>query len=373
MAPGSEELRARGAIEGIGQEEGRLWLSGSDQQSLEDTRQPFADHESSIRAGFDAFQRLKLARPEAVGHRLVHGGPNHVTPERVAPALLAELHRFVAFAPLHLPAEIRAIESVGARYPNLPQVACFDTGFHRQMPEIAQRLPLPRDLWEEGVRRYGFHGISYEYVIGRLGTSAAGRVIIAHLGNGASMVGIRDGHPLDTTMGLTPTGGLMMGTRSGDLDPGVMLYLLNEKHLNASELEALVNQRSGLMGVSATSSDMRTLLERRATDARAAEAVEMFCYHARKHIGALAAVLGGLDTLVFTGGIGERAASVREAICRGLEHLGIRLEPTRNQQHADTISTDDSRCAVRVVLTDEDLMIARHTWRVLFVRADESQ
>ncbi len=372
ISAGSEALCARGAVEGIGQDQGRLWLSGAEQQALDDTRQPFADHESSIKAAFDALERLQLAPPGAVGHRLVQGGPDHTAPERVGPALVDELRQIVPFAPLHLPAEINAIEAVAGRYPGLPQVACFDTAFHRQMPEIAQRFALPRELWDEGVRRYGFHGISYEYVLRRLGASAAGRVIIAHLGNGASMVAIRDGRPLDTTMGFTPTGGLMMSTRSGDLDPGVMLYLLSEKRLSAAALGAVVNERSGLFGVSATSSDMKTLLERSATDQRAAEAVEMFCYHARKHLGALVAVLGGLDTLVFTGGIGERAAAVREAVCAGLDHLGIRIEPVRNRRHADTISTDESRCAVRVIPTDEDLMIARHTWRLLFASADEN-
>jgi acetate kinase len=365
MADGSEALCARGAVEGIGQPHGRLWMTGAQQQPLADERRQFGEHESSVTAAFDALDRAKLGPPGAVGHRLVHGGPDHLAPERVTPALIDQLRRITSFAPLHLPAEIRVIEAAVARYPAVPQVVCFDTSFHRRMPEVAQRFALPRELFDEGVRRYGFHGLSYEYVMGQLGTSAAGRVIIAHLGNGASMAAIRAGHPLDTTMGLTPTGGLMMGTRPGDLDPGVMLYLLNAKHLDAAELKAVVNQRSGLLGVSGTSSDMKALLDQRASDPRAAEAVDMFCYVARKHIGALAAVLGGLDTLVFTGGIGERAAPVREAICGGLEHLGIHIDLARNRRHADPISIDGNNCTVRVIATDEDLMIARHTSRLL--------
>jgi acetate kinase len=365
MADGSETLCARGAIEGIGQQHGRLWLTGPQEQPLADAPRQFAEPESSVAAAFDALDCARLGPPDAIGHRLVHGGPDHVAPERVTPALIDQLRRITPLAPLHLPAEIRAIEAAAARYPAVPQVVCFDTSFHHRMPQVAQRFALPRELWDQGVRRYGFHGLSYEYVMGELGASAAGRVIIAHLGNGASMAAIRAGRPLDTTMGLTPTGGLMMGTRPGDLDPGVMLYLLNAKHLDAAELEAVVTQRSGLLGVSGTSSDMKSLLDRRASDPRAAEAVELFCYLARKHLGALAAVLGGLDTLVFTGGIGERAAPVREAICGGLEHLGIRLDPERNRRHAATISIDGSGCTVRVIATDEDLMIARHTARLL--------
>jgi acetate kinase len=233
------------------------------------------------------------------------------------------------------------------------------------MPELARRLALPRMLWDAGVRRYGFHGLSYEYIVWRLGPAARGRTIIAHLGNGASMAALRDGLPVDTTMCLTPTGGFMMGTRSGDLDPGVTLYLLREKGYDANRLERLVNNESGLLGVSGLSPDMKTLLEHRDREPAAAQAVAMFCYQLRKHIGALTAALGGLDTVVFTGGIGERAATVRWETCQGLEHLGVRLDPQRNAAHVDTVSWSDSRCVVRVIPTDEDLMIARHTRAVL--------
>ncbi|NOX80550.1 MAG: acetate/propionate family kinase, partial [Deltaproteobacteria bacterium] len=211
---------------------------------------------------------------------------------------------------------------------------------------------------------YGFHGLSYEYILDVLGEAAMGRTIIAHLGNGASMAAIRDGQPLDTTMGFTPTGGLMMGTRCGDLDPGVLIYLLREEVRSVAGLDDLVNHQSGLLGVSGISSDMKTLLERRDSDPRASLAVEMFCYHVRKHIGALAAVLEGLDTLVFTGGIGEQAAPVRRSVCRGLAYLGVRLDPALNESHAGTISAADGSCKVRVVPTDENLMIARHTYKV---------
>ena len=233
------------------------------------------------------------------------------------------------------------------------------------MPEVAQRFALPPALRDEGIRRYGFHGISYEYIMRTLGINPPARIIIAHLGNGGSMAAVKDGNPLDTTMGFTPAGGFMMGTRSGDLDPGIILYLLNEKHLKAPELAELVNHQSGLLGVSGIS-DMKMLLERRDTAPDAALAVQMFCYQLRKQIGAFTAALGGLDLLVFTGGIGERAAPVRWETCNGLEHLDINLERERNQANADTISSDDSRCVVRVIPTNEDLMIARHTYELIF-------
>jgi acetate kinase len=231
---------------------------------------------------------------------------------------------------------------------------------------VAQRFALPRALWDEGIRRFGFHGISFEYIMQTLAGAAPSRIIIAHLGNGASMAAIRDGRPLDTTMGFTPAGGFMMGTRSGDLDPGILLYLLEEKHYDAESLERLINHQAGLLGVSGISADMKVLLEKREADPNAAQAVEMFCYQVRKYIGALAAALGGLDLLVFTAGIGERAAPVRWEICRGLEYMGIRLDRERNSEHADVISTSDSTCTVRVIPTNEDLMIARHSCRVVF-------
>ena len=362
----TETLLATGAIERIGLPEGRLWIRGANQQTLMDTHRDFPDPATAVDLAFAGLEQLHFPQPVAVGHRLVHGGPEHITPERVTPELIVSLSRLIAFAPLHLPGEIQGIEGVTARFPHLPQVACFDTAFHQRMPELARRFPLPRPLWDEGLRRYGFHGLSYEYIVETLGNAAQGRTIIAHLGNGASLAAVRDGQPHDTTMGFTPTGGFMMGTRSGDLDPGILLYLLNEKRYDARQIEQLVNHEAGLLGVSGVSSDMKTLLEKRGDNPHAAQAVEMFCYHLRKHIGALTAVLGGLDTLVFTGGIGERAAPVRWEVCHGLEYLGIHLDPERNALHADPISAPHSSCVVRVIPTNEDLMIARHTRALIF-------
>jgi len=362
----TETLLATGAIERIGLPEGRLWIRGADQKLLIETHHEFPIHSAAVDMAFAELEQLSLPQPVAVGHRLVHGGPEHITPERVTPELIVSLSRLIAFAPLHLPGEIQGIEGVTARFPHLPQVACFDTAFHQRMPELARRFPLPRPLWDEGLRRYGFHGLSYEYIVETLGNAAQGRTIIAHLGNGASLAAVRDGQPHDTTMGFTPTGGFMMGTRSGDLDPGILLYLLNEKRYDARQIEQLVNHEAGLLGVSGVSSDMKTLLEKRGDNPHAAQAVEMFCYHLRKHIGALTAVLGGLDTLVFTGGIGERAAPVRWEVCHGLEYLGIHLDPERNALHADPISASHSSCVVRVIPTNEDLMIARHTRALIF-------
>ena len=302
-----------------------------------------------------------------MGHRLVHGGRHHVAPERVTDALLADLRALVPLAPLHLPSGIAGVEAVTTRFPALPQAVCFDTTFHRDLPEVARRLALPRALADPaGIQRFGFHGLSYEYVMERLGPAGRGRVVIAHLGNGASMAAVRDGRAVDTTMGLTPAGGFMMGTRTGDLDPGVLVYLAREKGYDANGLDRLVNKESGLLGVSGVSADMKTLLERRDEDEKAALAVAMFVYQVRKQVGAFAAALGGLDTLVFTGGIGERAAPVRAEICDGLGHLGVYLDPARNAAHGNPASMPGSRCQVRIVATREDLMIARHTRGVLF-------
>jgi acetate kinase len=265
-----------------------------------------------------------------------------------------------------MPSAIQGIEAVSARFPGLPQVVCFDTGFHRRMPEVAQRFPLARGFWDDGIRRYGFHGLSYEYIVATLGAAVQGRFVIAHLGNGASLAAVLNGQPADTTMGFTPTGGLMMGTRSGDLDPGVLLHLVREKSSGSSALDEVVNEQAGLWGVSGISSDMKTLLDVREREPHAAQAVELFCYLLRKHIGGLTAALGGLDTLVFTGGIGERAAPVRWEVCERLAYLGIELDRSRNAANADVISTPASACTVRVIPTNEDLMIARHTRALIF-------
>jgi acetate kinase len=359
---GETEARlASGAVERSGSAPGHLWIRDARGRSLADSVGTFPEARTAVDAVLAALEPLRLGELAAVGHRVVHGGPEYATPERIDTRLVASLRRLIPFAPLHLPAEIECIESIAARFPGLPQVACFDTAFHRHLPEVAQRFPLPRRLWDEGIRRYGFHGLSYEYIVQTVGAERLGRGVIAHLGNGASMVAVRNGTPLDTTMGFTPTGGFMMGTRSGDLDPGILVYLLEHERYGGPAVERLVDHESGLLGVSGISSDMKTLLERRSADPHAAQAVEMFCYQLRKQVGALAAVLGGLDTLVFTGGIGERAAPVRWETCQGLAHLGIRLDERRNETHAAIISVPDSACTVRVVPTDEDLVIARHT------------
>lgn len=323
------------------------------------TAQALADHAAALNALLEALGPIRV---DAVGHRVVHGG-NHSAPARVVPELLERLEGLTALAPLHNPPALQGMRVVGRRLPGTPQVACFDTAFHCTLPEVARTLPLPRRYRERDIRRYGFHGLSYEYIARRLGARAKGRVVVAHLGNGASLAALRDGRSIDTTMGLTPTGGVMMGTRSGDLDPGVLLYLLREEGLGTEALERAVDREAGLLGVSGTTADMAELLTLANPDARLA--VDLFAYQVRKAIGALAAALGGLDRLVFTGGIGEHAAPVRSAVCRGLEHLGVELDVAANNAGAGRISTPRSRCPVQVIPTDEDAMIARHVYELL--------
>jgi len=305
-----------------------------------------------------------LSRLAAAGHRLVQGGPRYRDPQRVSPEFLAEIEELVPLDPDHMPAAILGIRFIARKFPELPQVACFDTAFHGSLPQVARMYALPRRLYDEGIVRYGFHGLSYEYVMGELraleGKLANGRVIIAHLGNGASMVAVKEGKSMDTSMGFTPLEGLVMGTRSGDVDPGVLLYLHQHKKMSAEEMNTLVNKESGLFGVSGTSGDMRVLLDKMHQDARAAEALDLFCYRAKKYIGAYAAVLGGLDMLVFAGGIGEHAPIVRKRICDGLDFLGIRLHAPCNEANAALLSPPESRVKVRVIKTNEDLMIVRH-------------
>jgi acetate kinase len=354
----------RGSIvaERIGLDDGRIVTIFDGARNEKAAELP--DVRAAVRSALDALDASGLPAPDAAGHRIVHGGSEHVVPERVTPQLVADLRALVSFAGLHLPSALACIDEVSARLARLPQVACFDTAFHRTMPPVSRRLPLPRALSDRGVRRYGFHGLSCEYVVSTVGAATLGRAVIAHLGSGSSLTAVRDGSSVDTTMGFTPAGGVMMGTRSGDLDPGVLFHLLREGR-DATALERLVEHEAGLLGVSALSPDMQTLLELRAERPAAAEAIELFCHQVRKQVGALAAVLGGLDTLVFTGGIGEHAAPVRDEVCRGLDHLGIRLDPARNARHDAIIAADGAACTVRVVPTDEDLMIARHTRAVL--------
>ena len=331
---------------------------------------PAGDHRSAAQALLDWLDmQVGFASIAAVGHRVVHGMA-HTEPELVTPALIDELRRIEPIDPDHLPIEIALIDAVAQRAPTLRQVACFDTAFHRTLPRVAQLLPIPRRYDREGIRRYGFHGLSYAYLMEELarraGAAAAReRVVLAHLGSGASLAAVRNGESIDTSMGFTPTSGLPMGTRSGDLDPGLAAYLERTEHLSAGDFFAMASHASGLLGISETSSDMRDLLEHEAGDVRAAEAVALFCYQTRKCIGAYAAALGGLDTLVFSGGIGENSAIVRARVCDGLGFLGIELDASRNADRADVISTDASRTTVRVIATDEERMIARSVSRVL--------
>jgi len=321
------------------------------------------DHRSAANVLVDRIEkRIGFASIKAVGHRIVHG-MKHTGPELITRELLDELHSISPYDPDHLPGEIELIEAFCLHHPQLPQAACFDTAFHRTMPRVARLLPLPRRFDTMGIQRYGFHGISYAYLMEKLagiaGTKAAlGRVVLAHLGNGASMAAVLEGKSIDTSMGFTPAGGLPMGTRPGDLDPGVAWYLMRTGHITPKQMNDLINHESGLLGLSETTSDMRDLLRRQAVDVRSAEAVELFCYQAKKWIGAFAAALRGLDTLVFSGGIGENAPEVRARICDGLEFLGIEIEEKQNMDSADLISRESSRVAVRVIRTDEEWMLA---------------
>jgi acetate kinase len=317
-------------------------------------------------------------RPESAGitgvaHRIVHGGPNYDQPQIVTPELLVELRRIGPYDPEHFPAQIELISVFGKHAPHLPQIACFDTAFHQTMPRVAKILPLPRRYEAAGIRRYGFHGLSYTFLLEELGRLAGpevahGRLIMAHLGNGASMAAVRGGQSLDTTMCFTPTAGLPMSTRSGDLDPGVFVYLSRTEGMTAEQFQHLVNYESGLRGISETSSDMRDLTARSAQDPRAAEAVAVFCYQAKKWIGALATVLGGVDTLIFTGGIGENTPEVRASICAGLDFLGIAVDLERNNANAPVISPAGSgvgRATVRVIHTNEEMVMAKAAWRLV--------
>jgi acetate kinase len=315
-------------------------------------------------------ERIRRGELTAVGHRVVHGGPKYSKPQRITTEMVKELHQLQPFDPEHLPEEILLTEAFYRRFPDLVQVACFDTAFHHDLPRVAQLFPIPRHYEAQGVRRYGFHGLSYAFLMEELARlagpqAARGRVILAHLGNGASLAAVYEGKSIDTSMGLTPTGGVPMSTRSGDLDPGLVWYLARTEKITAKKFNEMVNFQSGLLGVSETSSDMQDLLERETTDVRAAEAVALFCYQVKKWIGAYAAALGGLDTLVFAGGIGENAPKVRARICDGLGFLGIELEEKRNVASAALISAEESRVAVRVMHTDEEWMIAKSVYRVL--------
>jgi acetate kinase len=313
-----------------------------------------------------ALRGAGIGRPDAVGHRLVHGGPARTRPVVLTPEIRAELDLAVPFAPLHLPSELAVVTEATRAFHGVPQVACFDTAFHATLPEVARRLPVAAWANDAGVRRYGFHGLSCEYVVGAVGADALGSAVIAHLGSGASLTAVHGGVSVDTSMGMSPSGGIMMGTRPGDLDPGVLLHLLAEQKWRPSELEKFVNRDCGLLGVSGTTSDMRELLERRGADVRARLAVDLFVYTAQKAIGGLAVALGGMTSLVFTGGIGAHSAVVRAEIAARLGLLGVAIDPERNAANAGVVSPDGAPCTVRVIETDEEQVIARRTHALLF-------
>jgi acetate kinase len=357
-----------GTVDQIGLSGTNLTFHDADGKPLASRKLTAADHKSAANFLMGWLEKQNdFESVRAVGHRVVHG-MKHTEPEIVTQKLLSELRRISPNDPDHLPREIELIEVFRQRHPKLPQVACFDTAFHQTMPRVAKLLPIPRRLDAKGIQRYGFHGLSYAYLmeeLARLGDPAEtkGRVILAHLGNGASMAAVRDGKSIDTSMCFTPTAGLVMSTRTGDLDPGLAPYLARTENMSTKQFYEMVNHESGLLGVSETSSDMRDLLDHEKEDVRATEAVALFCYQAKKWIGSFAAALGGLDTLVFAGGIGESAPLIRERICDGLGFLGIELSRKRNAKNAAVISTGGSRATVRVIRTDEELMIARSVAR----------
>jgi acetate kinase len=371
LRDGAIDLVARGQVEGLGTPTAAFEAKDAAGAPLgahawAPTAAP--DHVAAVRHLIGFLQGMRGERKlAAVGHRVVHGGMLYSQPMRVDAAVLVELDRFVPLAPLHQPHNLAPIRAIAAEAPGLPQVACFDTAFHRAQPPLAQAFALPASITDRGVRRYGFHGLSYEYIASALpavdAVAARGRVVVAHLGNGASMCAMRDCRSVASTMGFTAVDGLMMGTRTGALDPGVVLYLMDELGMDARAIEKLLYRESGLFGVSGVSSDMRTLLA--SDDPRAAFAIDLFCYRAQRELGSLAAALGGLDAVVFTGGIGEHAAPVREKILRGAEWLGLEIDPRANAGHRSCITTPDSDVPAYVIPTNEELMIARHARAVV--------
>jgi acetate kinase len=365
-ASGEPRPTYRGEIEGIGVGEGKIWLKDADGKTIEQESRSFAQQSDAAKAVAEKLSKLKLPKLEAIGHRVVHGGPQLTTHQHITPDVLKTLEAAAHFAPLHVPASIALIWEMEKLYPAVPQFACFDTAFHTTMPEAASRLPLPKKYWDAGIRKYGFHGLSCESIVHQLRDCLPKHLIVAHLGNGASITAIIDGKSVDTTMGLTPTGGIIMGTRPGDLDPGVLLYLLKNDGDNADTLENTLDKQSGLLGISGTASDMRTLHEAAGKgDADAQLAIEMFARAAAKAIGGFAATMGELDALVFTGGIGEHDPDVRAKICSGMEIFGLQLDESANKNGATEIASLDSAISVQVIETDEDGQIARHVSTLL--------
>lgn len=354
-----------GVIKRIGQSDAILCVKGFN--AVDNFSRPVAapEYKAAVDVLIDWIEARGLIDAlKSVGHRVVHGGPKYFRPQRIDAAMIEDLRKYRSFDPDHMPEELLLIETFHLRFPDLLQVACFDTAFHHDLPRVAKMLPIPRRYEALGVRRYGFHGISYEFLMGELtrlagSKTSQGRIILAHLGSGASLAAVLNGKSIDTTMSFTPTAGVPMSTRSGDLDPGIVWYLACSESLDAKRFNIMVNTESGLLGISETSSDMQDLLEKESKDVRAAEAVALFCYEVKKRVGAYAAALGGLDTLVFSGGIGENASAIRTGICKGLAFLGISLDKEQNSENGDVISSSDSRVTVRVIRTDEEWMIAK--------------
>jgi acetate kinase len=359
-----------GRVERIGAGEARLRVRGIADEVVDDRAVMAPDQTAAVALVMEQIERTPGLEPiAAVGHRVVLGGDRFVQPVIITPEVLDGLRRIAPLDPQHLPGEIALIEAVAQAQPGTTQVACFDTAFHSAMPRCAQIVPIPRRYWRHGIRRYGFHGLSYTYLMEELARvagpeAARGRLILGHLGAGASLAAVSNGRCVETTMGFTPASGLVMGTRSGDVDPGIVAFLAQTEGMSPEQFHRMVNRESGLLGVSETSADVRDLVARRTTDARAAEAIDLFCYRVKSAVGALSAVLGGLDSLIFAGGIGENSPEVRRGACEGLEFLGIELDDSRNAMNAPVVSTDASRVSVRVIPTDEEAMIARETIRL---------
>ena len=356
------DMLLSGQAEAIGDSESKFRARDSRHDKLISETVPIPSQREAIIRIERLLDEAGMPAPDAVGHRIVHGGPKLRQHCLIDDAVLRQLESAAAFAPLHTPTAMSVIRFAQEHFPGIAQVACFDTTFHAELPEVARVLPIPRELQSEGIQRYGFHGLSYESIVHELANDLPDRLVIAHLGNGASVTAVKAGKSVDTSMGLTPTGGAIMGTRSGDLDPGVLVYLMREKKFDAAMLEDLVDHRSGLLGISGVSSDMRRLHQAASTNADARLAIEMFCYSVRKQLAGMIAVLGGVDMVVFTGGIGENDAQVRAAICGALSWMGVSLDEARNRSASDPVNDAASRCTVRVIASQEDEQIARHTW-----------
>jgi len=368
----AESICLSGSFEKISLSEGRFHVKNASGNTLNQIDLQIKNHESAVEKLFKWLEtnHYPAEKLDAIGHRFVHGRDKFKSPTIVTPEVIQDLKSFIPLAPDHLPEEIKVVETITKNYSGLVQVLSFDTAFHADMPRVAKTFPLTRQLIEEGVKRYGFHGLSYEYIMEELNRIAVSkvaeeRIIIAHLGSGSSMAAVKNGKSIDTTMGFTPTGGLMMSTRPGDLDPGVILYLLQEQKLSPDKINDILNKQAGLLGISDRSSDMKELLEIQKSDNKAGESIELFCYQAKKFLGAMTAALGGLDSLVFTGGIGENAPLIRKLICTDMGFVNIQLDESLNLNNAPVISGDDSSIKVRVIKTNEELMIARHTYKVM--------